>query len=73
MNLYDPHIFFSAKKLRINIDLYPSYMVLSSNPHNDQLSVGLIAQLMKHCTGIAEDWVRIPFRSESSRFFLVTA
>ena len=33
------------------------------DPHNDQLSVGLTAQLVEHCTGIAEVRVRVPFRS----------
>jgi len=31
--------------------------------HNDQLPVGLIAQLVEQCTGIAEVRVRIPVLS----------
>ena len=31
-------------------------------PHNDLLPVGLITQLVEHCTGIAEVRVGIPFR-----------
>ena len=30
----------------------------------DQLSIGFIAQLVEHCTSIAEVRVRIPFRPE---------
>ena len=33
------------------------------DPHNNQLPVGLIAQLVEHCTGIAEVRVLVPFRS----------
>ena len=36
------------------------------DPHNDQLSVGLIAQRVKPSTGIAEVRVRVPFRPEFS-------
>ena len=39
------------------------------DPHNDQLSVILIAQLVEHYTGIAEVSVRVPFRSEIFRLF----
>ena len=31
--------------------------------HNDQLPVGLIAQLVEHCTGITEVWVQIPIQA----------
>ena len=34
-------------------------------PRSDQFPVGLIAEMVKHCTGIAEVRVRIPFRPES--------
>ena len=30
------------------------------DPHNDLLPVGLIAQLVEHCTGIAEVRVQVP-------------
>ena len=30
------------------------------NPHNNQLPVGLIAQMVEHCTGIAEVSVSVP-------------
>ena len=33
------------------------------NPHNDVLPVSLIAELMEHCTGIAEARVRIPVQA----------
>ena len=32
------------------------------DPYNDQLPVGLIAQLVEHCTGVAEVRVRVPSR-----------
>ena len=32
-------------------------------PHDNQLLVGLIAQLVEHCTGIAEVRVRIPVQA----------
>ena len=34
---------------------------------NSQLTIypcGLVAQWIKHCSGIAKSWVRIPFRPE---------
>ena len=37
--------------------------------HNDQLPVGLIAQLEEHCTGIAEVSVWVTFRPEFFRAF----
>ena len=37
------------------------------DPHNDQLPVGLIAQLVEHCTSIAEVRVWIPFRPKFFR------
>ena len=37
------------------------------NSHINQLRVGTIAQLVEHCTGIAEVWVQIPHRPEFSR------
>ena len=30
-------------------------------PHNDQLQVRMIAQLIEQCTGIAEVGLRVPF------------
>ena len=39
------------------------------DPHNDHLPVGLIAQLVEHCTGIAEVRDRIPFGPEFFRSF----
>ena len=37
--------------------------------HNYQLSVGPIAQLVEHCTAIAEVRVRVPFKPE---FFAIS-
>lgn len=39
------------------------------NSHNDQLSVGLIAQLIEHCTGIIEVRVQVLFRPEFLLFY----
>ena len=41
---------------------------IEMNVYNNQLPVGLVAQLVEHCTGIAEARVRIPVQA-----FLVTA
>ena len=39
----------------------------------DQLLVGLLAQLVEHCTGIAEvKWVQIPYRPECFSGLLFT-
>jgi len=35
------------------------------DPHSDQLPVGLIAQLVEHCTGITEVRVRVPLKHEA--------
>ena len=43
------------------------------DPHNDQLSVGLIAQLIEHCTGILEVKVRIRVQAWIFQAFLVAA
>ena len=46
------------------------------DPHNDPLSVGLIAQRVEHSTGIAEVRVRVPFRPEFfglTHYFLSSA
>ena len=37
--------------------------------HDDQLPFGLIAQLVEHCTGIAEVRIRVTFRPEFFRPF----
>ena len=31
------------------------------DPHNDHLQVGVITQVIEHCTGIAEVGLRVPF------------
>ena len=43
----------------LSLSIFKSTYGLIIDPHNDLLSVGLIAQLVEHCTGIAE--VRICF------------
>ena len=40
--------------------------------HNSQLSVGLIAQMVKHCTGIAEVEVHVSFKPLISQAFPAT-
>ena len=42
---------------------------LMIDPNDDQLPVGLIAQQVEHCTGIAEARVRVPLRPEFLRPF----
>ena len=43
------------------------------DPQNDQLPVGLIAQLVEHCTGIAEVKVRIPIQEWIFQAFVAAA
>ena len=45
VQIYDFHIFLAV---------YLSLHGFIWNQHNDQLPVGLLAQLVEHCTGIAE-------------------
>ena len=41
------------------------------DPHNDLLPVGLIAQLVEHCTSVTEVRIWVPFRQEFFKpFFL---
>ena len=40
------------------------------DPHNNRLPVGLTAQLVEQCTGVAEVRVPVPFRPEFLRPFL---
>ena len=50
--------------------LYTSVSIiyrLITDPHNDQLPVDLIAQVVEHYTGIVEVMVRIPVRLSSLR------
>ena len=44
---------------------------LIMDPYKDQLPVGLITRLVEHCSGIAEVRVRVPFRPEFFRPFLL--
>ena len=57
-------------KLKRNLKRLISRLIIDS--HNDQLPVGFIAQLtLKHCTGIAEVRVRVPFGPEFISPFLL--
>ena len=52
-------MFMSLFAVRINdshifTDIYLSLHAFILHQHDDQLHVGLLAQLVKHCTGIAE-------------------
>ena len=42
---------------------------LITDPHNDLLPVGLVAQLVEHCAGIAEVRIRIPLQAWIFRSF----
>ena len=53
--IYDFHIFTTV---------YWSVHRYIWNQLNDQLPVSLLAQLIEHCTGIAEVMVQIPYRPE---------
>ena len=48
--------FFRSSNILIFIYSHSSHFLNGyiTNSHNDQLPVGLIAQLVEHCTGIAE-------------------
>ena len=46
-------------KVLVQIILYR----LITNSQNDQLPVGLIAQLVEHCTGVTEVMGSIPFQA----------
>ena len=54
------HLFIRTSEVQIyefsyiHFHLISSTGILVTNSHNDQLPVGLIAQLVKHCTGIPE-------------------
>ena len=39
------------------------------DPHNDYLPIGLMAQLVKHCSGITDVRVRVLFRADVFRTF----
>ena len=75
--MYEIHILelrneeINVKKILavIFILIFPGYI---TNQFNDQLPVGLIAQL-ERCTGIAEVRVRIPASLLFSGFLLATA
>ena len=57
-------------KLKRNLKRLISGLII--DPHNYQLPVGLIAELtLKHCTGIAEVRVRVPFGPEFISPFLL--
>ena len=43
------------------------------NSRNHQLPVGVVAQLVEHCTSIAEVGVQVPFRPESCGFYFAIA
>ena len=68
----DPFIIFNttyvvtrkAWKVQARTALKP-WPWLIINPHNDKLPVGLITQLVKHCTAITEVSISIKFRPSS--------
>ena len=55
------HIFFLSSKIWsfiFSVRCFTIYLNIYSNSQHDQLSVGLIAQLVKHCTGSQRSWIR---------------
>ena len=57
VHMYDFHIFTSIDS---------SIHGFSANQHNDQLSVGFLAQLVEHNTVSQRSWAQIPYRPEFS-------
>ena len=59
------HSFRSAFQIHYYsiITMYLHIYGLTSDPHNNQLPVGLIAQLVDRCTGITDVRVRIPIQA----------
>ena len=57
-NIICSHIWFSY----IHSYLYIQGFI--ANPHNDQLPVGLLAQLVEHCTSISKVMGSILYRPE---------
>ena len=56
-----------GNKNYLNVDDLFSYAAVAKeltklDPHNNQLSVGLIAQVVEQCTLVAEVRVQVPFR-----------
>ena len=58
-----------TSKIQLFHQLKPIIYWLIIDPHNDQHPVGLVAQLVELCSGIAEVKVRVPFRPEIFRSF----
>lgn len=58
-SLYYHHICFKLNTNPCTIILYLHIYRLICDPHNDLFPVDLIAQLLEHCTVIAEVRVRI--------------
>ena len=61
------HLFILSSAAQIyDFQIFTSHLLykyILTNSHNNQLPVGLIAQLVEHCTGIAEVMgFRIPFK-----------
>ena len=55
---------FIVSEMRIAMNEFDHRILgLIIDPQNDRLPVGLIAQLVEHCTGIAEVRVRIPVQA----------
>ena len=65
-NLFIPICISNAWKNSCIIIVYLHIYRLIINPHNNLLPVGLVAQLVEHCTCIAEVNIQIPLRPEFS-------
>ena len=59
--LSNPH--FKSMEISCIIIIYQHIYHLIIDPHNNLLPVGLKAQLVEHCTGIAEVRVWIPIQA----------
>ena len=57
----------------MDVIIYLHIYRLIVDPHNNLLPVGLIAQLVEHCTGIAEARVGIPVQAWIFQAFLAAS
>ena len=62
---------FSINEILISANFATVYGLII-DPHDDQLPVGLIAQLVECCPGSAEDRIRVSFRPECSALSFAT-
>ena len=72
MKFIHSNLHFKYMKNSFIIIYVPIYRLII-DPHNHLLPVGLIVQLVEHCTGILEVKVRIPVQAWNFQAFLAAA